>query len=79
MAEGGENCGNTIVIHPGSLHLRIGRASDPAPHRLIHCVARRRREGGLEHRDSLLIPRVPRYSVCPFPPFSLSLKKHFAP
>ncbi|XP_067938587.1 actin-related protein 8-like [Watersipora subatra] len=33
----------TIVIHPGSLHLRLGRASDPLPAMLPHCIAWRSR------------------------------------
>lgn len=33
----------TIVIHPGSLNLRIGRASDLNPVTVLHAVARRRK------------------------------------
>ena len=33
-----------MVIHPGSLNLRIGRASDTFPVTLPQCVARRKRD-----------------------------------
>ncbi|KAI8446698.1 hypothetical protein BY996DRAFT_6422092 [Phakopsora pachyrhizi] len=36
----------TIVIHPGSTTLRIGRASDPAPISIPNVVARRRPQSG---------------------------------
>ncbi|EDV34171.1 uncharacterized protein Dana_GF21170 [Drosophila ananassae] len=47
-----------IVIHPGSQHLRIGRASDLNPQTLLHAVAYRRRqlEGDWPHHDPLLPP-----------------------
>ena len=32
---------------------RIGRASDPAPHRLIHCVARWESSGGMHNDDTM--------------------------
>lgn len=43
-----------IVIHPGSLYVRIGKASDVNPHTELHAVARRRLPGGLTQRDTLL-------------------------
>ncbi|GAB0100566.1 Actin-related protein 8 [Sergentomyia squamirostris] len=43
-----------IVIHPGSLNLRIGRASDLNPHRTLHAVARRRKPGGQIYNDHIL-------------------------
>ncbi|XP_058060325.1 actin-related protein 8 [Anopheles bellator] len=46
-----------IVIHPGSQYLRMGRASDVNPVRLLHAIARRRKPGGKVHRDSWL-PRT---------------------
>ncbi|XP_058125454.1 actin-related protein 8 [Anopheles ziemanni] len=48
---------NIIVIHPGSHYLRIGRASDVDPVRILHAIARRRKPGGAVHRDCVL-PRV---------------------
>lgn len=33
-----------VVIHPGSLNLRIGRASDTFPVTLPHCLARRKKD-----------------------------------
>ena len=33
-----------VVIHPGSLNLRIGRASDTFPVTLPQCVARRKKD-----------------------------------
>ena len=46
-----------IVIHPGSLNLRIGRASDLNPIRILHAVARRRKPEGTLYRD-LFLPRA---------------------
>ncbi|KAG4079545.1 hypothetical protein HA402_010377 [Bradysia odoriphaga] len=43
-----------IIIHPGSFNLRIGRASDLNPHRILHAVARRRKPGGHVYSDSFL-------------------------
>ncbi|XP_055383473.1 actin-related protein 8 isoform X2 [Condylostylus longicornis] len=43
-----------IVIHPGSLNLRMGRASDLNPIRILHAVARKRRLNGVFYRDSFL-------------------------
>lgn len=43
-----------MIIHPGSLYLRIGRASDLNPYRILHVIARRRRTGGKFYRDSIL-------------------------
>ncbi|KAH8420235.1 hypothetical protein KR009_007941, partial [Drosophila setifemur] len=47
-----------IVIHPGSQHLRIGRAADLNPLTLLHGVAYRRRrlEGDWPYHDPLLPP-----------------------
>ena len=49
---------NTIIIHPGSLYLRLGRGSDSRPVRLLHAIARRRKEKGKCYRDQLLVPQV---------------------
>ncbi|XP_055533303.1 actin-related protein 8 [Wyeomyia smithii] len=49
---------NIIVIHPGSLYLRMGRASDVNPCRIIHAIARRRKPNGRVYRDSLLPPPI---------------------
>lgn len=48
-----------IVIHPGSFNLRIGRASDLNPHRILHAVARLRKPGGLVYSDQFLPAAVP--------------------
>lgn len=45
-----------IIIQPGSLNLRIGRASDVTPHRILHAIARRRKPRGYIHRDTILPP-----------------------
>ncbi|XP_020804933.1 actin-related protein 8 [Drosophila serrata] len=47
-----------IVIHPGSQHLRIGRAADLNPLTLLHAVAYRRwqQEGDWPYHDPLLPP-----------------------
>lgn len=43
-----------IIIHPGSLNLRIGRASDVNPHRILNAIARRRKPHGKAYRDTVL-------------------------
>lgn len=45
---------NIIIIHPGSLYLRIGKASDLNPEMILNCVARKRKSKGLVHQDSIL-------------------------
>ncbi|XP_023307114.2 actin-related protein 8 [Lucilia cuprina] len=52
-----------IVIHPGSLNLRIGRASDLNPLTILHAIGRRRKQTPqnnpkLQHHDPLL-PSMP--------------------
>lgn len=47
-----------IVIHPGSLNLRIGRASDLNPHRMVHAIARLRKPGGTKYADPFLPPSI---------------------
>ena len=56
VAESELNAGDTgvvdsssiIIIHPGSRYLRIGRASDTAPKRILHAVARKRRKPAIK-------------------------------
>lgn len=48
----------TIVIHPGSLNLRIGRASDLNPVTVLHAIARKRRSGGQVYSDCFLPKRA---------------------
>ncbi|XP_023166833.2 actin-related protein 8 [Drosophila hydei] len=45
-----------IIIHPGSQHLRIGRAADLNPLTILHAVAYRRipQDGDAPHHDPLL-------------------------
>lgn len=43
-----------IIIHPGSLNLRVGRASDLHPHRILNAIARRRKPLGKVYRDTVL-------------------------
>ncbi|CRK92971.1 CLUMA_CG006564, isoform A [Clunio marinus] len=45
-----------IIIHPGSLYLRIGKASDLNPEMILNCVARKRKgkDPGNIHQDSIL-------------------------
>nr|XP_023020647.1 actin-related protein 8 [Leptinotarsa decemlineata] len=47
-----------IVIHPGSLNLRIGRASDLNPLTVLHAIARRRLPYGQSYRDTFLPERI---------------------
>lgn len=49
---------NIIVIHPGSLNLRIGRASDLNPVTVLHAIARRRYMNGHKYHDAFLPARV---------------------
>lgn len=49
-----------IVIHPGSLYVRIGKATDLVPVEQLHCVARKRRPGGKIYRDPYVPPSVPK-------------------
>ena len=37
-----------IIIHPGSKFLRIGRASDSTPTKVLHAVARKRTKAALK-------------------------------
>lgn len=49
----------TIVIHPGSFYLRIGRASDAFPHTVPHVIGRRRKDPcGSTYEDPLLVPQL---------------------
>eukprot|EP00092_Neocalanus_flemingeri_P004040 GFUD01004349.1.p1 GENE.GFUD01004349.1~~GFUD01004349.1.p1 ORF type:complete len:538 (+),score=120.50 GFUD01004349.1:322-1935(+) len=50
--------GNVVIIHPGSLYLRIGKGSDASPVKIIHAIARRRKSEGVAHQDTLLIPQA---------------------
>ena len=34
---------SVIIIHPGSKYLRIGRASDPFPKRILHAIGKKRK------------------------------------
>ena len=45
---------NIIIIHPGSLYLRIGKANDLNPEMILNCVARKRKSKGLIYQDSIL-------------------------
>ncbi|XP_054715778.1 actin-related protein 8-like [Uloborus diversus] len=48
---------SVIVIHPGSMYLRIGRASDQFPRVVRHVIARRNRIGPVPvHKDEYLMP-----------------------
>lgn len=43
-----------IIIHPGSLYLRIGKANDLAPEMILNAIARRRKNKGAVYQDSIL-------------------------
>uniref|UniRef100_A0A2L2YMX4 Actin-related protein 8 n=1 Tax=Parasteatoda tepidariorum TaxID=114398 RepID=A0A2L2YMX4_PARTP len=50
---------SVIVIHPGSMYLRIGRASESYPKVIPHVIARRNRLGPSPiHRDPTLVPLI---------------------
>ncbi|XP_013416837.1 actin-related protein 8 [Lingula anatina] len=46
-----------IVIHPGSLNLRIGRAADTFPVTIPHCIARRHEEAGQTRKEEEWVAR----------------------
>lgn len=48
----------SIILHPGSRYLRIGRPSDSVPHTILHAIARRRRSGMPAYSDAFLVPHV---------------------
>lgn len=50
---------NTIIIHPGSSLLRIGRASDPQPAQVPHVIAWRHTEIIFSSEDYCLLERNP--------------------
>ncbi|GBM43890.1 Actin-related protein 8, partial [Araneus ventricosus] len=50
---------SVIVIHPGSMHLRFGRASEAFPKVIPHVIARRNKLGPLPiHKDLVLVPVI---------------------
>jgi actin-related protein 8 len=53
---------DTIIIHPGSLYLRIGKADMLNPEIILNCVARRRKSNDPKfvHNDTLLPPTQPK-------------------
>lgn len=45
-----------VVIHPGSLNLRIGRASDTFPVTIPHCIARKRKDNTIpEYKSAWMV------------------------
>ena len=50
---------SVIIIHPGSLYLRLGRASDPNPKKMLHAIARRRKIEKFKHSDPLIVNKNP--------------------
>jgi len=48
---------SVVVIHPGSMYLRIGRVSDTFPHTVPHCIARHRTSPtvGQNYEDNWLL------------------------
>ncbi|XP_060598476.1 actin-related protein 8-like [Ruditapes philippinarum] len=52
-----------VVIHPGSLNLRIGRASDTFPVTIPHCIARKRKDNSIpEYRTPWMIRKEKEHS-----------------
>ena len=49
---------NVVVIQPGSLYVRIGAGCDSSPVKVLHAIARRRRDGGRPYHDPLLVPQA---------------------
>lgn len=48
----------SIILHPGSRHLRIGRPSDSVPHTVLHAIARKRRPSAQPYADPFLVPQA---------------------
>jgi hypothetical protein len=57
---------NVVIIHPGSLYLRIGKGSDTSPTKIVHAIARRRKPEGVARQDPLLIPQESYFSIHSF-------------
>ena len=54
---------NVVIIHPGSLYLRIGKGSDNSPTKIVHAIARRRKSEGVAFQDPLLIQQENNFSI----------------
>ncbi|MPD05762.1 Actin-related protein 8 [Portunus trituberculatus] len=63
-AEGHLEAQASIILHPGSRYLRIGRPSDSVPHTILHAIARHRRSGISSYSDPFLVPHVKLVSCC---------------
>lgn len=48
----------SIIIHPGSRYLRLGRPSDSVPHTVLHAIARKRKKGLPVYSDPFVIPQA---------------------
>lgn len=58
-----EDLNDIIIIHPGSLYLRLGKANDLNPELILNCVARRRKtKDSPVYADTLLPACVPKTS-----------------
>lgn len=50
---------SVIIIHPGSLYLRIGRASDVTPFKYVHGLARVNLLSEMMNRRDQILPNFP--------------------
>ena len=57
---------NVVIIHPGSLYLRIGKGSETSPTKIVHAIARRRKPEGVASQDQLLIPQESNFPIHSF-------------
>ena len=53
----------SIILHPGSRYLRIGRPSDSQPHTVLHAIARKRKDGSAPHIDPFIVQQKKLVSV----------------
>ena len=76
-----QQASSTIVIHPGSSHLRIGRASDTQPIVIPHVIAWRHREPGNQIPSRMKIFRRHTVSLFYFIEFNIfaCLLQHCVP
>jgi len=69
---------SVIVIHPGSMYLRIGRVSDTFPQTVPHCIARRRKRPavGPNYKDGWLLRPEHTVTLHLSDPLSLPTQAH---
>ena len=57
---------SVVIIHPGSQFLRIGRASDVNPKKILHAIARRRKSEKFKHSPIEILEKRVRFYISAF-------------